>query len=139
MLQALPDLSHAANYRIARDATPVAVGVLSDGSAFHDGAHLTREQTAALRHAETVEAVRRLGLPAGALRWYGYRDGAPQAHDAELTGVVRELMKCHAIAARDSQPDRPPTVPPRAVWSLLPPEIRSQARRSVELFLPWPR
>jgi len=257
VLQALRDLSHAANYRIARDATGdvahrsalvlaphpddetlgcgatilrkvaagtrVTIAVFSDGSAFHDGAHLTREQTAALRHAETVEAVRRLGLPTDTLRWYGYRDGALQAHETELAGVVQELIeevrpdevyvtgafephpdhsalgraarraaratgtplleypiwlwtaspvafgvradavaratlpmllcrrvrkvradayldaKCHAIAAHDSQLDRPPTVPPRVAWSLLPREILSQARRPVELFLPWPR
>jgi LmbE family N-acetylglucosaminyl deacetylase len=257
VLQALRDLSHAANHRVARDATdrvahrsalvlaphpddetlgcgatimrkvaagtPVTIAVISDGSAFHDSAHLSREDTTALRHAETVEAARRMGLPADALRWYGYEDGALEAHEAELTQVVRELLdeirpdevyvtgafephpdhcalgraarravrgtdaqlleypiwlwavspvafgmhtgavaratlpmllcrrvhkvraegyldaKWHAIAAHDSQLNRPPTVPADLVWSLLPAPILRQARHPVELFLPWGR
>jgi LmbE family N-acetylglucosaminyl deacetylase len=257
VLQAIRNLSHAANCRIARDATDraaagsalvlaphpddetlgcgatilykvaagtsVTIAVLSDGSAFHDGAHMTPDETAAFRHAETVEAVRRLGLPADAVRWYAYRDGALQAHEAELVKVIRELVeevrpdevyvtgafephpdhsalgraaraavrgtdvrlleypiwlwaaspvafgmrtdavveatlpmlacrrvlkvrtgaylqaKAHAIAAHDSQLNRPPTVPSDEVWPLLPREILSQARHPVELFFPWPR
>ena len=226
MLQALRDLSHAANYRIARDTTgdvahrsalvlaphpddetlgcgatilrkvaagtPVTIAVLSDGSAVHNGAHLTREQTAVLRHAETVEtveAVRRLGLPTkvyvtGALEprpdhsalgraarraaratgtplleypiWLW--TASPVAFGVRTDAVARATLpmllcrrvrkvradayldaKCHAIAAHDSQLDRPPTVPPRVAWSPLPREILSQARRPAELFLPWPR
>lgn len=73
--------------------TSVTVAVLTDGSAFHDSDHLDREQTARLRCAETVEALRRLGLRSGAVRWYGYRDGTLEQHEAELTGVVRELIE----------------------------------------------
>lgn len=255
MLQALRRLSHATNYRVARDmtdqvagrsalvlaphpddetlgcgatilrkvtaGTPVTVAVLSDGSGFHDNGHLTREQTAALRRDETVEAVRRLGLPADALRWYGYPDGALGAHEAQLEDVVRDLVaqlrpdevyvtgafephpdhaalgratrravrgtgtrlmeypiwlwtasplafgdgtgavargarpmlacrrvrkvstdpyldaKDHALAAHDSQLERPADLPAGAAWPVLPQSVLRQARHPVELFLPW--
>lgn len=126
MLQALRDLSRAANQLVAWDitdqvadrsalilaphpddetlgcgatilrkaaaGTPVTVAVISDGAAFHDGGRLSREETAEVRRGEVRDALRLLGLDGGALRWYGYPDGALESHEAELATVVRELI-----------------------------------------------
>jgi LmbE family N-acetylglucosaminyl deacetylase len=68
----------------------VTVVVVADGSRSHPGMPARLGQ---LRHAEEIEAMRRLGLPEDSLRQLGYPDQSLTGHEDELVGVVESLVK----------------------------------------------
>jgi LmbE family N-acetylglucosaminyl deacetylase len=72
--------------------TPVTVVVFADGRHSHRSVHLTPAGVGALRHAEMVEAGRRLGLPAESLRQLGFEDRMLTGHEDELVEVIKGLV-----------------------------------------------
>jgi LmbE family N-acetylglucosaminyl deacetylase len=72
--------------------TAVTVVVVTDGRHSHCSDKLSPEELAALRRTEMAEAGRRLGLPAGALRWAGFEDGTLTEREDDLAGYLIALL-----------------------------------------------
>lgn len=71
----------------------VRIVVLTDGSASHR-ALMPEESLAKLRHAELLEACRRLGVDAGEVSWLGLPDGSLAAsREAALAGLAPLLRE----------------------------------------------
>jgi LmbE family N-acetylglucosaminyl deacetylase len=68
---------------------PVTGVVISDGRHSHRSECLAPEAVGTIRHAEMVEAARRLGLPDTSLSQLGYEDQSLGGHEDELVNVVR--------------------------------------------------
>lgn len=78
--------------RKVASGTPVTVLVLTDGRYSHRSSYVSAQDLARMRHGEMVEAARRLGLGAEALRWGGFVDGTlPEWEDA-LTDVIARAL-----------------------------------------------
>lgn len=72
--------------------TAVTVVVVTDGRHSHRSDKLSPDELAALRRTEMAEAGRRLGLPAGALRWAGFEDGTLTEREDDLAGDLIALL-----------------------------------------------
>ena len=90
---------------------PVTVAVLTDGSRSHRSPTIPPEQLAAVRHAEMIEAARRLHLPEGAVRWGGFGDGALSSSEDEVVTFIAALItelepaEVYATSALEPHPD----------------------------------
>jgi LmbE family N-acetylglucosaminyl deacetylase len=91
--------------------TGVTVLAVTDGRHCHRSPYLPPDELGALRREELAEAMRRLGLHAGSLRWAELVDGAvPDAEDrlVEVIGsLLRELRpdEVYATCAGEPHPD----------------------------------
>src|SRR5690606_24613515 len=99
---------------IARKAAAgqaVTVLMLTDGRHSHASDALSPEELGKLRRVEAEEAMRRLGLPADALRWADLVDGEVARHEdavAELIGsLIQELRpdEIYVTCADEPHPD----------------------------------
>ncbi|AGZ42679.1 PIG-L deacetylase family protein [Actinoplanes friuliensis] len=84
------------------------VVAVTDGEASHPGSTVhTQAELAALRRAETAEALHRLGLPRTAVRHLGQPDGG--IDEQALTAILSELLTpdrwCLATWRGDGHPD----------------------------------
>lgn len=91
--------------------TEVTVLAVTDGRHCHRSPYLPPDQLGALRRRELAEAMGRLGLPAGALRWAGLIDGAVSDEEDRLVEVTRSLLhelrpdEVYATCAAEPHPD----------------------------------
>jgi LmbE family N-acetylglucosaminyl deacetylase len=89
----------------------VTVLMLTDGRHSHRSATLPAPELGALRRAELAEAMRRLGLPDGALRWAGLVDGSVSDGEEELVGLIRSMIEelqpdeVYVTCAEEPHPD----------------------------------
>ena len=96
---------------LARRGTRVSVVIVSDGAASHPGSRRwPRARLIAERYRESRRALRRLGVPAGAVRCLGLPDSAVGAHRVPLAQALRRLVRSGvdlivAPAAADAHPD----------------------------------
>ena len=96
--------------KVAAGAT-VTLVVVTDGRHSHRGAGIGPGGLAELRRGELAEAAKRLRLPAGAVRWAGFEDGALSAREPDLTRAVQHLVdelrpdEVYATSALEPHPD----------------------------------
>lgn len=98
---------------LVRRGVTVHVIVVSDGAASHSGStRWPRRRLIRARRSESLRALRRLGLPAGATSFLGLPDGSLGSDDGQCRGQVRRsIASCRRLdlvvapAADDAHPD----------------------------------
>jgi LmbE family N-acetylglucosaminyl deacetylase len=104
-----------------RQNIPVDIVVASDGGAA--GPEIDRAALVAERKAEVYAAAEQLGVPAGAVHWLGFPDGALDAHTTSLRERAATILRARPAEEvfvpyeRDGHPDHKATT--KAVYAAL--------------------
>ncbi len=90
----------------------VTVAVVSDGAASHPGSlRWPKARLVAARRRESLRALRRLGIPAGDVRFLGLPDGRLHEHEAQGRRMLHRVMATDSVdlivgpAEEDAHPD----------------------------------
>lgn len=97
--------------RKAAAGAAITVAIIADGRHCHRSATVSPAEIAQMRRAEVAEAIRRLGVPDGCLRQFGFEDLTLTDRESDLVELVANLLQevtpdeVYATGAFEPHPD----------------------------------